>query len=159
MTKNVLGWFALTCAAMTVAPQAHASLSLLNFDIAQISVLQSSGNSFSGFVGWNPRLDLSSLYVKLDAGASLLTNGSEKFVAARGQALLGLTLSDRLAAEVGPGLQYWLEGTDNDGMPFFAGGNIRYKLNQTFNPFVGYAAIFVAGSLTHEIRIGTGIHF
>jgi hypothetical protein len=146
--------------ATFLAPSgASASLSILNFDVAQITVLQGSGNAFSGYLGWTPRMDVGSFQLKLDAGASLLTNGTSKFIAARGQLLAGFGLSGDLSVEVGPGMQMWMEGNANDATPLFAGANVRYKMSEMLDPFVSYSSILIPGALTHEFRIGTGLHF
>ena len=144
--------------ALSAPKAAKAEAQLLSFDLAQITVLQGSGNAFSGFASWTPMFDLGFMNLKADLGASLLTNGDENFLAPRAQLLGSFGLFSGVNMEVGPGMQMWMEGKTNDPMPIFMGANFRYDMSPMIKPFLSYSGIFLGG-LTHEIRVGAGIQF
>ncbi len=151
-----LGWWTPVIAADTGFSN--------GFRLAQLSVLQRDGNSFSGMLTYNPRYAGSTFGLSLELGGTVLKSSlgtQSRFVALSGKAMLDFSFLQSYRLEAGGGAQFWVN--NGDLLPC-AGGNLVRKFDKNLFGFVnhlfaGYNAVFVPKNLTHEILVGFGIVF
>ncbi|HAR42399.1 MAG TPA: hypothetical protein DCS07_07165 [Bdellovibrionales bacterium] len=129
--------------------------------LAQISVFQKDGDTFSGMLTYNPGFHLL-IPMRGDFGASLFKSAAgtkSKFVVLNAKLMADLKFSDSLSWEVGPGVQHWI---DNGDLKLIVGTNLVHHTKSRFlgiadQLFVGYNAVIIKNLLTHEILVGFGI--
>lgn len=136
---------------------------LLDFRVNQISVFQSSGNSFSGQVSWAPYYRINpKMGVRASIGvAPLLGQGTGTFAALEYQVLYAYNFNQNWTAEAGLGAQTWLASPSSTGLMTSAMGH--YKFNKKFlkvvdGAFLGYSTYF-SSVLTHQIKAGIQLSF
>ncbi len=137
-----------------------SSWNWLAFDINQITVLQSGGNSLSAELAWRPTYHFNSQWaVRGDFGITYLKGTAKNFLATEYQILFAYSGFKPIELEFGGGAQSWFSGGATKPLAsVIAAWKFEQKLFSALDRiFIGYSGFFVPSAMAHELKIGVGL--